>query len=309
MKAISCVTLSVLCGIMLNQAIKDDKKSILKKDDKTWFRKNEHRPSLNHFNENLLNEHFNFTKKLNGIAYQNPEQPQSYATQNNLHAKLKITTEWAQKGTDFYFIEGATNGLDPGYDAMAIFNTPSAPSIYSYLVEQDNGIPMAIQALDKNACENVTIRLAVYAIAGEIITFALSQHNMPDETNIYLEDTVEETSILLNFNTYSITPNQSLNGDGRFYIKFIRNETLSNGTTDQNPLILSTNTSDKSIRINGVFTSPTKAIIYDLQGRLLKSHKLMSSKSIHSIDYYDLEQGMYLLQIKSLTHEELLKYY
>ena len=60
--------------------------------------------------------------------------------------------------TKFYFKEGLTLGLDPGYDAGA-FNQSSGLS--SRLVEQDNGIGMGINAMPIDAMSNVIVPLAI----------------------------------------------------------------------------------------------------------------------------------------------------
>ena len=58
--------------------------------------------------------------------------------------------------TKFYFKEGLTLGLDPGYDAGA-FNQSSGLS--SRLVEQDNGVGMGINAMPVDALSNVIVPL------------------------------------------------------------------------------------------------------------------------------------------------------
>ena len=60
--------------------------------------------------------------------------------------------------TKFYFKEGLTLGLDPGYDAGA-FNQSSGFS--SRLVEQDNGIGMGINAMPIDAISNVIVPLTI----------------------------------------------------------------------------------------------------------------------------------------------------
>ena len=65
--------------------------------------------------------------------------------------------------TKFYFKEGLTLGLDPGYDAGA-FNQSSGFS--SRLVDQDNGIGMGINAMPADAMSNVIVPLTINQEAG-----------------------------------------------------------------------------------------------------------------------------------------------
>ena len=226
---------------------------------------------------------------------------------NTYHTRLLISSETIENGTDFYFVPSASNGLDPGYDAMAIFNNPSTPAIYSYLVEQDQGIPMAVQALHENALENVSVPLGVHAIADESITFTINNENMPEGINIYLEDTELNVLTLLNSDSYTVIPNENLVGTRRFVLTFLSSETLSLENNKENSIRLFTNTVDNSIRIEGKFYTPTEAFIYNLQGKILASIKLERSYSTHVIYPKTSYTGAYLVQIKNRYQSQTFK--
>ena len=96
--------------------------------------------------------------------------------------------------TKFYFKEGLTLGLDPGYDAGA-FNQSSGFS--SRLVDQDNGIGMGINAMPTDAMSNVIVPLTINQEAGIALEIQIASSTIPEDINVYLEDTVENTFTLL----------------------------------------------------------------------------------------------------------------
>ena len=84
------------------------------------------------------------------------------------------------------------------------------------LVEEDEGEPIALQAVNNTDLADVTIPIGVNASQGEQITFSLSVNELPITTEVYLEDTVTSTITFLNSEDYVLTPATALSGTGRF---------------------------------------------------------------------------------------------
>ncbi|MBG7610982.1 hypothetical protein IU405_01830 [Polaribacter sp. BAL334] len=96
--------------------------------------------------------------------------------------------------TKFYFKEGLTLGLDPGYDAGA-FNQGSALS--SRLLAQDNGINMGINAMSLDHMNSITVPLVINQEAGTPFAIRIANHTLPSDINVYVEDVVEKTVTLV----------------------------------------------------------------------------------------------------------------
>ena len=87
--------------------------------------------------------------------------------------------------TDFYFNANATAGFDLGFDAE-FFGNPPVFSIYSLLVEENEGEPIALQALNPSNLDNTTIPLGVNALAGEELTISISTSTLPGLSLIHI---------------------------------------------------------------------------------------------------------------------------
>jgi autotransporter-associated beta strand protein len=212
--------------------------------------------------------------------------------------KLNITTVSDNFSTDIYFTEFSTLGLDPGYDASLFGGSAPAFSIYSHLVEENTGIPFAIQALGETDYGNTTVTIGVNANQGEQLTFNLSTNTLPATVDVYLEDNVTNTSTLLNSNDYVLTPSVNLSGTGRFYLNFM-DSALSTPENIYDDLTIYTNLTNKTIIVNGHLIDHTVANIYDIQGRLVAYKALNTDEASNTIDINVLQAGMYLVHLSN----------
>ena len=223
----------------------------------------------------------------------------------NLNLELQISTMSKTFVTDLYFNNNASLGLDPGYDA-AIFDSAPAFSIYSQLVEENSGRSFAVQALDVTDLMNTTIPLGVNANSGEQLVFSISESTLSSTVNVYLDDALNNTSTLLNSSDYIITPNTNLNGTGRFYLR-VSNSTLSTPQNSLDNLSIYSNPNDRTVVIAGQIIEGTKAIIYDMQGRVVNTSILQSTNRHQKIDVSNLNAGIYVVQIVNGTQNTTQK--
>ena len=221
-------------------------------------------------------------------------------TANNTNAlsKINLTSATNNANTSIYFIEGTTRGLDSGYDASSYQELTGEFSIFTNLVENNEGLDMAIQSLPYHDFNDVVIPLGVNAIAEGSMTIALdNNYALPSTVNLYLEDTQENTLTLLNSTDYIFSPINNLVGTGRFFLRYTT-ETLSlNKNYELNELIIYTDDNTKNIFIKGTLNAVTKAALYDIQGRLVLSKKLDQSNLINTIDASSISSGVYIIKI------------
>ncbi len=213
-------------------------------------------------------------------------------------ASLRLSSATNTATTSIYFIEGTTRGLDVGYDAATYGGSAPEFSIVSYLVEANTGLPMAIQSLPYSALTDIEVPLGVNSDATVSISISLDPltTQLPQGIEVYLEDRVAHTFTLLNTTSYNHTPPTDLSGVGRYYLRF-GTQTLGVGSTDLEGLQIYTESSLKTIVIAGQLYGPSKAYLYDLQGRLVFSQALDVSRRANSIDASKLSDAVYVIKV------------
>ncbi|MHA7842228.1 MAG: T9SS type A sorting domain-containing protein [Winogradskyella sp.] len=198
--------------------------------------------------------------------------------------------------TDVFFTEFSSLGLDPGYDATLLGGVAPPFSMFTHLVQENTGLPFAIQALGQTDYDNVSIALGVNANQGEQLTFSIAENTLPATIEVYLDDTLTSTSTLLNTSDYALTPAEALNGTGRFFLRF-SNSTLSTSENNLEHIDIYTNQTNRSITIAGQLPEATIANVYDIQGRLVNSKVLSAETSLHVIDANSLYTGIYIVNL------------
>ena len=220
--------------------------------------------------------------------------------------KVNLSSATGNFNTDIYFSEFSSLGLDPGYDASLFGGNAPAFAIYSHLVEENMGIPFGIQALGETDYANTTIALGVNANSGEQITFSIMENSLPESVNVFLDDTVTNTSTVLNTGDYTLTPNANLNGTGRFYLR-LSDSSLSTPDNSLDNLSIYSNPNDKTIVIAGQLLEATTAKIYDIQGRAVSTTILQNKSSLQTIDVNSLSTGIYIVQLVNGTQHKTQK--
>ena len=97
--------------------------------------------------------------------------------------------------TKFYFGDGLSLNLDPGYDA-GHFN--QGASLMSRLVEEDEVVGLVINAMGLESVNDVVAPLELNIEAGNNFRISIGTFNIDTAINVYLEDNVQETMTLLN---------------------------------------------------------------------------------------------------------------
>lgn len=215
-----------------------------------------------------------------------------------LFLKLKVSNATNNYNTDFYFNDNATLGLDQGYDAIVWNDIPPNFSIYSHLVENNTGKAMALQAFHSDALMNVTIPLGVNTNDSSDIVFTISESTIPESINVYLEDTVENTSTLLTEEDHILALNSAISGTGRFFLRLVANQ-LDVKEIELETLNIFTNHSQKTIVIEGLLEQQTSFQLFDLQGRMVTNTTLMQQSNRQTIDVSQLQSGVYIVKLRT----------
>ena len=208
--------------------------------------------------------------------------------------------------TSIFFNANASLGLDPGYDAAVYGEDSENYPIYSHLVEENTGRSMAIQAIENTGLTSISIPLGVNANQSEAITFSIDASNLSSTTLVYLEDTVANTSTLLNSGDYTLTPSINLSGTGRFFLR-LTDTTLSTTADTLNLLSIYSNQSKKTIVIAGQLVEATAVNVYDMQGRLVNTTMIQNTNSLQTFDVSNLKEGIYIVQLHNTIQSKTQK--
>ncbi|MBO3115765.1 T9SS type A sorting domain-containing protein [Winogradskyella sp. DF17] len=227
-------------------------------------------------------------------------------TPQPLHLRLNMFSSTDNFATDFYFSSLTDAGLNPGYDAGLFGGNAPGFSLYSELLDENQGIPMAIQALGETAYNDVMIPLGINAAQGEQITININENTLPGSVNIYLEDNVNNTNTLLNSTDFVLTPSSDLNGTGRFFLR-LSNSALSIPDANSETLRIYTDIRERSIVVSGELLDETSVSIFDLQGRLVKQFQLNPALRKQSISTNGLTTGVYVVELNNSSQSKTEK--
>lgn len=221
------------------------------------------------------------------------------------YLKLNLNSNSEAFTTEFYFNANASSGFDLGYDANVFGNTPDF-ALYSHLIQDNSGHAIALQTLNTSDVLNSIIPLGVNANQGEQITFSISDSTLPDTINVYLDDTLANTTTLLNVSNYVISPETPLSGTGRFYLRTAENalSTVENSLETLNVFALN---NSKEIVVNGVLHGTNVLHLYDIQGRLVLNHLLDNTVLQNRIDVSSLQKGVYIVNIQNSSQQKTQK--
>jgi len=200
--------------------------------------------------------------------------------------------------TKFYFKEGLTLGLDPGYDAGS-FNQSSGFS--SRLLEQDNGIGMGINAMPTDAMSNAIVPLTINQEVGIALKIQIASSTIPEDINVYLEDTVENTFTLLTNEGFELTAQKTLSGVGRFFIHYTTG-TLSSDTVRSTSLLTAYKGKGNTyISVEGLqqFSEPANLILYNVLGMKVLSRKIQSPSQKEMLSTVGMRTGVYILKVQA----------
>ena len=205
--------------------------------------------------------------------------------------------------TKFYFQDGLTLGLDPGYDAGA-FDQDIALS--SRLVEDNQGTNFTINAMGLESAYNQSVPLIVNQFVGQTFRINISQNTLPDNVNVYIEDILENTYTPIIGKDFELTTDVNLNEEGRFRIHFTTEilgaEVLNtNNVFDTDTVSVFKANNQDFITITGITATAntTTASLYNMLGKSVRTKTLNNPTQTQSISTQGLAKGVYVVQLKA----------
>jgi len=210
----------------------------------------------------------------------------------------------------FYFEDGLTLGLNPGYDAGAF---SQSAAIMSRLVEEDEGVGFVINAMGTESMNSTVIPLVINQEAYQDFRVVLFTHTIPDNVNVYLEDSQQGTMTLLNEQDFELTPESTLSEVGRFYLHLTEDTFSNEDEVETNLLNVFKADYNNFITIEGLAmqSGNTNVKLYGLLGREILSTSLNNLTNTQIISTETIATGVYVIKLQSgnrvLTKKLIIK--
>lgn len=215
------------------------------------------------------------------------------------YINLNISNQDKNYNTELYFNDKSSRGLDRGYDARVFGSKAEEFSLYSHLVEDSKGTDMAIQSLAyTDLTDGVIVPLGINVSEGMQVTVSILESDLPEGTEVHLEDNSNNTFTLLTTSDYTFTADSNLTEIGRFFLH-ISNRALSTPDNDLNGLQIYTTSKSKTLFIKGLLKENSQLNIYDIQGRSISGTQLKANTNSNQVDMSSLSSGIYVIELKN----------
>jgi hypothetical protein len=200
--------------------------------------------------------------------------------------------------TKFYFGDGLSLNLDPGYDA-GHFN--QGASLMSRLVEEDEGVGLVINAMGLESVNDVVAPLELNIEAGNNFRISIGTFNIDTAINVYLEDNVQETMTLLNDQDFELTAENELSGVGRFFIHLTETLLSIDDKIETNYLNVFKADVNNFITVEGLAnqSNGTKLRLYTIRGKEVIFTTLNNTNNKQIISTQGLSTGIYIVKLES----------
>ena len=200
--------------------------------------------------------------------------------------------------TKFYFGDGLSLNLDPGYDA-GHFN--QGASLMSRLVDEDEGVGLVINAMGLESANDVVVPLEINRETGNNFRISIGTFNIDTGTNIYLEDNIQGTMTLLNDQDFELTAENELSGAGRFFIHLTESVLSTDNNLDTNYLNVFKADVNNFITVEGLANQSnlTKLRLYTILGKEVISATLNTTNNKQIISTQGLSPGIYIVKLES----------
>ena len=192
--------------------------------------------------------------------------PLSLAKSNTTTNKfvLSIASNNKKSTTKVFYIADKTTGFDNGYDSKMFGGTTYDLAIFTELVSDNEGNKLAIQTLPDTF--DAVIPVGVIANAGEEVVFFVENLNLPEGTNVYLEDKLTGEFVNLSETTYKTTLTEDTDSTEQFYIHTTSAKSLSTDDIATNNNISIYKSAAQTLTILGLNTTGT-ITMYSLSGK------------------------------------------
>ncbi|MEI6141542.1 MAG: choice-of-anchor Q domain-containing protein, partial [Mariniphaga sp.] len=217
--------------------------------------------------------------------------------------ELVATSGDKSVSTDIKFIEGATKGLDRGYDAAILKADPDF-ALYTKLVEPFDA-EFQLQCLPPTSYDKLVIPVGIDSKAGGEIVFSVKTVQLDQDCKAILEDKLTSTFTDLSTGSYKAAIAANTAGTGRFYL---HTSDIISGLEDQvlQGKLTAYAKGNKEIRVLGEVGDGAVATLVNGLGQVVLLKKL-GSGNLNIIGLPNLKSGLYMLNINDKSTSQTIK--
>jgi hypothetical protein len=215
--------------------------------------------------------------------------------------RLTLSVEFCDRisSTEFVFVEGATAGLDLGFDAGRFSGGDNNYFISSKFMDGTMfDLDLVLQCIPPfNTNESDLIPINVFAIEETQITFSLELENFPEDTLVFIEDVLLDTSTRLDVegSSYTTIVNEYTNNSERFFLH-TQTSTIGIEVIDESSISIFTSNQGQFLNIIGAGSEKNSFRLFDSLGRIVFESELRKSNKFR---LPILPKAVYIVQLFS----------
>ena len=150
--------------------------------------------------------------------------------------------------------------------------------------------------------QNTRVPLEIRQNAGQAFRVSMAEADLPQDINVYLEDTLNGTLTSLKDQDFELVAQSDLSGAERFFIVFKDNSVLSSGDAlGMSALNVYKVNKDNFVTIAGI--SPDLGQIdvslYNILGMTVREKELNPTTATQRVSTNGLASGLYVVQLRS----------
>ncbi len=216
----------------------------------------------------------------------------------NTGLKLWINDGENNRYAKIDYRDNATKGFDYGWEGETFGGASNSLSIYTTLLENNQGKKYQVQTLPKSDLESIVIPVVVFSETAKEITFTAEALNLPIDYKVFLEDRSNNTLTRLDDANTSYKANVTAGStEGRFFLHTKTSSVLSLDTEILNSVsIFKTNAS--TLRINGLPKENVSISLFNLLGKKVMSSSF-EANGIKEISLPKLAKGVYFVKLQT----------
>ena len=250
-------------------------------------------PGQGFFISASANSNVTFDKANQSHVSGNFQRQANSKTQINI---IATSSDGATKTTKLYYLEGATTGFDNGYDGSAFKGIKSNFNFYSQLVNKENNKEYAIQSLPKENLETTVVPVGLEVNTNQTIVFSAESFNLPSDTQVYIEDKLNNKFINLSKEKYSVSLKKKTNTSGQFFIHTTSNKVNNNTHILSNVSVYQS--AKNQLTIKGLQAKNNLIKIYSAIGKTVMV-KAFKSNGVTAINLPEISSGIYIVNVTS----------
>jgi len=223
--------------------------------------------------------------------------------------QLYVSSNDKERYAKIYYYDVATTGFDNGYEGKVFGGVSDDFQVYTHLIADNIGEKYQVQSLPTNELENLIIPIGLTAEAGKEITFSTNTLNLPIDTNIYLEDRINNSFVNLSKGDYKTTLQNAINGVGKFYIHASAKSLSTEDIVANNDNVSIYASTNNQVTIAGL-QDVAKVEVFSILGKKITNSEIYSD-GVSIIELPDVSSGVYLVKLNSasvnMTKKVILK--